>query len=87
MNIKGQNGFIAATLTAGLGLIFASGAAGAVTSGRVFNQNASRRRSDIGTGCRSTSGPHGVPSITAPAASSGSAASTTPGSGSWVASA
>jgi hypothetical protein len=40
MNINGQNGIITATLTAGLGLIFASGAAGAVTSSRAFNQNA-----------------------------------------------
>ena len=40
MNINGQHGIITATLTAGLGLIFASGAAGAVTSARVFNQNA-----------------------------------------------
>jgi hypothetical protein len=40
MNINGQNGLITATLTAGLGLIFASGTADAITSVRQFNQNA-----------------------------------------------
>ena len=40
MNINGQNGIITATLTAGLGLIFASGAAGAITKTRGFDQNA-----------------------------------------------
>jgi hypothetical protein len=40
MNIKVQKGIITATVIAGLGLIFASGAVGAVTSQRAFNQNA-----------------------------------------------
>jgi hypothetical protein len=40
MNINGQKGIITATVTAGLGLMFASGAVGAVTSARAFNQNA-----------------------------------------------